>query len=186
MSQHDAGRLTRIGRTTVYENPWVRMTEDAVVTDDGSTTTYAVLHTHDFAVVIPSDGERYLLVEQFRYPIDRRTWEFPQGTLSGAQPTDPQRIAEVELAEEAGLTAGHYAHLGYLHESAGRSGTGFHVFLATRLTVGEPHPDPEEVGMRSAWFTLEEIWAKIADGTLTDASSVAALALLGRREAENY
>jgi len=34
--------------------------------------------------------------------------------------------------------------------------------------------------MQSAWFDLGEVWSMIADGRMTDSTSVAALALLGR------
>ena len=174
------GRPEIVSSREVFANPWMRLTEDELRRPDGTTSTYAVARVHDYALVIPFDGERFLLVEQYRYPIDRRVWEFPQGGMHGVQPDDPQRIAEAELVEETGMTAASYTHLGFLHESYGRSTTGFHVYLATDLTAGAPRLEPEEADLRSAWFTLEEIWHMVETAAITDASTVAALALLAR------
>jgi hypothetical protein len=52
------------------------------------------------------------------------------------------------------------------------------VFLATDLTPGTPQRDLEEQDMRSAWFTRGEVERMISDGTITDAQSAGAYALL--------
>lgn len=158
----------------------MKVTEDAIATGDGTESTYAVLHAPDFAVVIAFDGERYQLVEQFRYPVGRRAWEFPQGAVHQAEPIEAREVAARELAEETGLRARHFERLGFLHETYGRSTSGFTVFLATDLEQGEPDREPGEADMRTGWFTLAEIWQLIDDGAISDASTVAALALLDR------
>ncbi len=175
----DSEGFRTIASTVVYENPWVRMTEDQIVLPDGTPAVYAVLRAPDFAVIVPFDGERYCLVEQYRYPIGRRGWEFPQGAVHGAaQPIE--QVAATELAEETGLRAASFARLGALHESHGRSTSQFTVFLATGLTQGPPRREPGEQGMRAGWFSLGEVWAMVDDGRVTDGSTVAALALLAR------
>ncbi len=57
------------------------------------------------------------------------------------------------------------------------------VFLATGLSQGSPQRDPEEQDMRSAWFSRTEVERLIIDGTVSDAKSIAAYALLLLREA---
>jgi 8-oxo-dGDP phosphatase len=166
----------------VLENAWLTVTDDTVVRRDGTTGQYAVVHSPDFVLVIPFDGERYHLVEQYRYPVGARLWEFPQGSVSGPTPLTPEEMAEIELAEETGLRAGQLVRLGFLHGDNGRSTNGFHAFYATGLVAGAPAREPEEQDMRTAAFTLEEVWQLVDDGRMTDAPSVAALALLGRRQ----
>lgn len=173
-----------LGRV-VYQNRWMQLTEDDVVLADGSTGVYAVLHAPDFVVVIPFDGERFHLVEQYRHPIGRRLWEFPQGSVTEPAGLSPQAAAAIELAQEAGLAADRLELLGYLHESTGRSTHGFHAFLATGLQPATADREPEEADMRTGAFTLEGIWQLVDDGRLTDASSVAALALLARRRPDD-
>jgi 8-oxo-dGTP pyrophosphatase MutT (NUDIX family) len=164
----------------VYENRWLTVTEDDVERLDGSTGIYGVVHKGDFTLVIPLDGHRVRLVEQYRYPVGARYWEFPQGALPERGTAGPEVVAAIELAEETGLRAERLTHLGFLHDAYGHCTQGFHVVLATGLTEGEPRREPEEQDMRSAWFTLDEMWEMIDDGRITDGPSVAALALLGR------
>ena len=42
----------------------------------------------------------------------------------------------------------------------------------------QPDGDPEEQGMRSAWFDRAEVQRMIAEGAIRDAKSIAAFALL--------
>ena len=172
--------MRRLERRVVYENAWMSLTEDTVERRDGSVGLYAVTHSREFALVIPFDGERFHLVEQFRYPVGRRLWEFPQGSV--AQPADltPAEVAAIELVEEAGLEAAQWHELGYLHAGYGRSSGGFHVFLALDLTSVPHRREVEEQDMRTGVFTEDEVWSLVARGAMTDSHSVAALALLGR------
>ena len=172
--------LRQVGSTVTFETPWLTITHDDVIRPDGSATQFGVVRTPDFALVIPFDGERYTLVEQFRYPVGRRLWEFPQGALRDRPDAEPEEIAHTELAEETGLRAAHLQRLGYLHEAYGRATTGFHVFLATGLTPGPPAREVDEADMRTGTFTMDEIWSMIDDGSITDASTVSGLALLDR------
>ena len=165
----------------VYENPWMSLHEDEVRRRDGSIGLYGVVHSRDFVVVVPYDGERYHLVEQYRYPVGARLWEFPQGSFAGPDPVSPEEMASIELAEETGLTASRLELLGFLHHGYGRSTNGFHAFYATGLAPGTAEREVEEQDMRTASFTLDEIWALVDAGHLTDAASLAALALLERR-----
>ncbi len=40
---------------------------------------YGVVEKHDGAIILPIDGDRIWLVEQFRYTIQERALELPQG-----------------------------------------------------------------------------------------------------------
>jgi hypothetical protein len=52
------------------------------------------------------------------------------------------------------------------------------VFLATGITEGEHEREHEEQDMHSEWFTREQVEGMIIDGTITDAQTIAAWALL--------
>lgn len=160
--------------------------EDDVRRQDGSLGIYGVIDKPQYALVIARDGNRFQLVEQFRYPIGLRRWEFPQGTapgtLDGDEP-EPAELALRELREETGLRAGAVTVLGRLDVAPGMSSQRGWVFLATDLTEGEHDREPEEQDMRSAWFTDEQIEQMISAGTITDAQSIAAWMLLRLTEA---
>src|ERR671935_2000273 len=97
----------------VYRNAWMSVREDAIERDDGSVGVYGVVDKPDFALVIPYDAGGFWLVEQYRYPVRRRAWEFPQGSWNSGSGT-PEELARAELAEETGLRAGHMRQLGHL------------------------------------------------------------------------
>jgi ADP-ribose pyrophosphatase len=93
--------------------------EDAIRRRDGSTGIYGVIDKPDFVVVVPLHADGSLqLVQQFRYPIGVRCWEFPSGTW-GPVGTDPKLVAQHELQEETGLSAATLIHAGYLHVDSG-------------------------------------------------------------------
>ena len=91
---------------------------------------------------------------------------------------DPEELARLELAQEAGLRASGLARLGFLHSAQGLSGQGCHVFLATGLTQGTPEREPEEQDMRHAWVSRAEFTGMINGGAITDDATIAAYALL--------
>ncbi|AUS79865.1 NUDIX hydrolase [Actinoalloteichus sp. AHMU CJ021] len=162
----------------VYANPWMSIREDTIRRQDGSVGIYGVIDKPPFALVIPEDGERLFLVEQFRYPLGRRCWEFPQGTAPDQLELPPRELAERELREETGLRAGRLTELGTLDLAPGLSSQRGAVFLATELTIGVHQREHEEQDMRAAWFTHERFREMVATGEITDAQSIAAYSLL--------
>lgn len=167
----------------MYRNPWMFVREDEIRRPDGSLGIYGVVVKPTFALVIARDdpGNRYRLVEQFRYPIGLRRWEFPQGTAPGTLDGDeppPADLAADELREETGLRARSMQVLGQLDVAPGMSSQRGWVFLATGITEGEHERELEEQDMHSEWFSGERIDQMIVDGTITDAQSIAAWTLL--------
>ena len=166
--------IRTLGSRVVYENPWLRLREDEIERPDGERGVYALVEKEDFAVVVPWDGERVTLVGQYRYTLDRFSWELPQGGVDGAT---PEEVARTELAEETGLRAGALRHLGRLDNAVGMSSQGFHVWVATELEQGEAAPEAEEVAMTARRVTAGELDAMILAGEVTDAGSIAGWAL---------
>jgi 8-oxo-dGDP phosphatase len=167
-----------LGTREVYANPWMTVREDEILRADGTTGIYGVVDKPDFALIIPLDGERVRLVEQFRYPIGLRRWEFPQGTAPDRADIDPLELATRELREETGLRAGKMIELGLIDVAPGMSSQRGRVFLATDLTEGFHEREHEEQDMRSAWFPRADFETMISKGEITDAQSIAAYTLL--------
>ena len=99
----------------VYRNAWMRVREDQVRRSDGSTGVFGVVDKPDFALVVPRDERGLWLVEQYRYPVRRRAWEFPQGSWGAGATGSAVELAAAELREETGLQADTLRHLGRLY-----------------------------------------------------------------------
>jgi 8-oxo-dGTP pyrophosphatase MutT (NUDIX family) len=180
--------MHRVSSRVAYRNPWLVVREDQVLLPDGSTSIYGVVEKPDFALVLPREADGFWLVQQFRYPVGRRLWEFPQGSWSGAARGSALDLARAELAEETGLRAEQWTHLGRLVHAQGLSPTEFDVYLAEDLSQGETDREATESDMIHARIPDDELDAMISDGRLADSASLAALTLYRgahRRQAAN-
>jgi len=161
----------------VYANPRLAVREDTIRRPSGTAGTYWVVDTSDIALVVPFDGKRLHLVEQYRHPVGRRTWEFPSGTADADLDGAAAEVAARELREETGLQAATLTRLGTLDITPSTMTQQCAVFLAEGLTGGTPQREPEEQDMTSAWFTRADVDRMINDGAITDSKSLAAYAL---------
>jgi 8-oxo-dGDP phosphatase len=174
--------IETVASRQVYRNNWLTLREDDIRRPDGSSGIYSVIDKPTYALVIPcitdQAGDRFHLVEQFRYPLGMRRWEFPQGTAPGQEHLEPVELAARELREETGLRAASMELLGTLDVAPGMSSQRGRVFLATGITEGEHDREHEEQDMHSEWFSRAQLERMIRDGDITDAQSIAAWALL--------
>jgi 8-oxo-dGTP pyrophosphatase MutT (NUDIX family) len=109
-SQPPLPELVATSTTVVYTNRWMTVREDKTLRHDGAEGIYGLVEKPDFALVIPYADGGFHLVEQYRYAVKGRYWEFPQGSWEDKPDADPLALARGELAEETGLTAGAMTH----------------------------------------------------------------------------
>jgi 8-oxo-dGTP pyrophosphatase MutT (NUDIX family) len=167
--------MRQLSSRLVYSNKWLSLREDQVVRADGAQGIYSVVDSPDYALVMPFENDGFHLVEQYRYPVGHRSWEFPSG--SGPAATLDGMAAD-ELREETGFTAGNLTRVGYLNPANSMSGIGCHVYLATDLTPGSPDRESTEQDMCQQWFPRTEVERMLREGQITDGSSIAAYLLL--------
>lgn len=178
----DHPQMWRTASKIVYENDWMRVREDEFERTDGSTGIYGVVDKPDFAIVVAEQDGRFHLVEQFRYPIGRRSWEFPMGGWPPGKDGSSLELAQAELREETGLTAGAWEPIAHLHEAAGFCSQSFDVFHATDLTAGDHAREESEIDMVHGAFTDDELRRMILDGTIIDSTTIAAYGLWRLRQ----
>jgi 8-oxo-dGTP pyrophosphatase MutT (NUDIX family) len=116
------------------------------------------------------------LVEQFRYTVQERAWELPQGGWEEAV-VDPEDLARGELKEETGLHAERMVRLGALWIAYGFARQKQHVFLASGLKLAETDRDAEEHDLVVRSFALGDFERMMREGTIADASTLAAWGL---------
>jgi len=168
--------ITTLATREVYRNPWLSMREDQILRSNGKPGIYSVIDKEDCAIIIPIEGETVYLVEQFRYTIQQRAIELPQGGWEMSN-IDPEELARGELKEELGLHAEHMTYLGTLWIAYGFANQKQHVFLATGLTPTETEPDPEEHDLVMRTATIPEFEQMMLNGIIRDNCTLSAWAL---------
>ena len=168
--------ITTLSTREVYRNHWMRLREDEILRSNGKKGIYGVVEKHDAAIILPIDEGRIWLVEQFRYTIQERAWELPQGGWE-MEVEDPAELARGELKEEIGVDAAQMTHLGTLWLAYGFLCQKQYVFLATGLTATEKDPDAEEHDLVVRSVTLPEFEAMMLDGVIRDACTLSAWGL---------
>jgi 8-oxo-dGTP pyrophosphatase MutT (NUDIX family) len=170
--------IKTLASSIIYTDNWMRLRKDDIEFASGHRGTYAVVERRTFALIIPAEDGGFHLVEEYRYPLGRRGWSFPQGAFPPEEHGTPEELARMELAQETGLRAARLVHLGSLSASHGSSNQMGEYFLATGLTPGPTDLEPEEHGLRNEWRSRAEFESMIADGRIIDDSTLAAYALL--------
>lgn len=160
-----------LGGREVYENDWILVREDAVIRPDGNPGVYGVVHFKNRAIgIVPVDDEgRIHLVGQYRYPLDRYSWEIPEGGCPHDE--QPLAAAQRELLEETGLVATEWRLLGTAHLSNSVTDEEAFCFLATGLTQHAARPDGTEK-LENRLVTLDEALAMVESGGISDALSI--------------
>ena len=169
--------ITTVASREVYRNPWMRLREDQILRSNGKRGIYGVVEKDDSAIILPIDGDHIWLVEQFRYTIQERAMELPQGGWEMAV-ENPEELARGELQEETGLHAERMVYLGNLWIAYGFTRQKQHIFLATCLTQGEAvNRDEEEHDLVVRRVSIGEFEQMMVDGVIRDVSTLAAWGL---------
>jgi 8-oxo-dGTP pyrophosphatase MutT (NUDIX family) len=158
----------------VYENRWVRVREDEVIRPDGGPGIYGVVEIRpSVGIVAMNERDEVVLVGQWRYSVNRYSWEIPRG---GSHPgeTNMLDVAKRELAEEAGVLAEHWQVLGSVDNCNGVADDTQTLYLATGLSSTQTNFDPEEE-IAVQWRSFDEALRMAVDGRITEVCSVAAL-----------
>src|SRR3712207_7478588 len=154
----------------VYENPWISVREDQVIRPDGEPGIYGVVHYKNVAVgILAVEDDHVYLVGQYRYPLERYSWEIPEGGCPEGE--ELLRAAQRELKEETGLEAKRWRMLGEAHLSNSVADEYAVWFLATELTPGEQQPENGEV-LEVRRVSLREALDMVLGGQITDALKI--------------
>ncbi len=160
----------------IYRNAWMRLREDEVLRSNGHRGIYGVVEKHEAAIIVPIEGGRVWLVEQFRYTIQEHAWELPQGGWE-REIENPEELARGELREETGLRAAQMTYLGATWIAYGFTRQKQHVYLATGLTPGADDRDPEEHDLKIHCVPVPEFEEMMRSGKIRDGCTLAAWAL---------
>ena len=144
-----------------------------MVRPDGQPGIYGVVHFKNVAVgVLATEGGEVYLVGQYRYALERYSWEIVEGGCPEGEET--LDAARRELEEETGLRARDWERMGEAHLSNSVSDELAVWYLATGLEQGECRPEGTE-RLQVRRVPVEEALRMALSGEITDALSVLAL-----------
>ena len=165
---------TTLSKEVVYDNKWITLTHEEVLTPGGTKGIYGKAHFKNYAIgIVPidDDGNTYL-VGQYRYPLDEYSWEIPEG--GGLREHDILESAKRELKEEVGLLANKWTQIALTNTSNSVTNELAILFVAQELSQTEAEPDDTEQ-LQIKKLSLMSAFKMAMNGEIKDAMSLVAL-----------
>ena len=160
-------------RKDVFDGRIVKVHVDDVRLPNGQEALREVVdHVDGAAVLAMDEGNRVLVVRQYRYVFGRVLAELPAGKLDPGE--DPAAGALRELKEETGAEPEIFLPLGKIIPAPGCYGEVLHLFLARGLKFSQQHLDPDEF-LHVERVPFNEMVHRCVNGEIDDAKTVAAV-----------
>ncbi|HEU4962685.1 MAG TPA: NUDIX hydrolase [Bacilli bacterium] len=148
-----------------YEKVYANRKYEVYANDTGSVYLHQPQPEYATLVVL-RDGE-LIIAKQYRAAVDRETYELPGGEKE-PQDANLEATARRELREETGLICGELHELGLIHNYACMMNRRALLFFTDDIVdVKQTDFDADELIHLQA-VSVEEAFARIADGTYTD------------------
>jgi 8-oxo-dGTP pyrophosphatase MutT (NUDIX family) len=155
--------------TRKYQNAWIEVDEDRVITPSGRAGTFTTVRMKPGISVLAMDGEGVVyLTAEFRYAIGRESLEVVSGAIDGDE--SPLTAAKRELREELGIEAAEWLELGVTDPFTSVIHSPARLFLARNLSFTEPQCEPTEL-IRPLRMKLDEAVRMVFDSGITHGPS---------------
>lgn len=156
-----------------YQNNWMRIVEDSVITPSGSAGIYAYLDSKDSVMItVVNDDEELYLVRTFSYPDKSWNWELPGGSTDGE---DAAIASKRELEEETGILAKTWQKIGSTRVCNGFMTERMTTYLATDVSFDGEREIADEQISEARFFDMQEVDAMIERGEINDGQSITAI-----------
>lgn len=170
----ERGPWKTIKKEPVYESPWIKLEHHDVIHPGNEKGIYSLVHFQNRAMgVIPLDKDlNTWIVGQHRYPINRYSWEMPEG----GSPFDEDELEGVqrELQEETGIVAHSWTRIMEMHLSNSSTDEVGIIYVAQDLTFQDSNPDSDEE-LHVKKIPFQELYEMVKNGEVTDSMTVAAV-----------
>lgn len=173
----------RVATKPVLQTRWITVHRNRFRFEEGAEELdYLVTEAAEIAMAVAVTARgRFVMVEQYKLPIEQRSLEFPAGAIdSGSALANAKR----ELLEEAGYGSSRWRKLGSVFADTGRCCNRIHVFACQGAERRrDPQPDRVErlCRLQVREVSPRELRGLIASGRIRSAGTLAAYALLSIR-----
>lgn len=166
----------------VFIGKAVDFCNDTVILPNNKKATREYIDHPGAVAIVPFINKTdIILVKQYRYPINKITYEIPAGKLDGKEPLI--KCAKRELQEETGYTAKKIEKLISFWPSSAFSNETLHIYTATELTAGKNNPDDDEFLMNYK-VSLKQAYEMVKTGKIKDSKTVIAITMLVAQKAK--
>ena len=173
-NQNDKNPWLTLSSDVKFETPWISVSKHDVLNPAGKPGLYGVVNFKNMAIgILPLDQDNNTwLVGQWRYPLEKYSWEIPEG--GGPLSENPIDTAKRELKEETGLVAKKYTLLCNMHTSNSATDEYCYIYLAQDLILEESEPEESE-DLKIKKLPFEEAYQMVMNGEITDSLSMVAI-----------
>jgi len=159
----------------MYKGRAFDVRRDEVLLPNGKTTRLDIVEHSGAVTILPVDDEGFIwFVKQYRHPAGCEILELPAGTLEAGE--DPLVCAHREIQEEIGMGSRDLKKIGEFFLAPGYSTEYMYIFLAKDLYSSSLPQDEDEI-LEPVRLPLDEVKAKITNGKIQDAKTIASLFL---------
>jgi ADP-ribose pyrophosphatase len=161
----------------IYEGKVFDLKVDEIEYETGSKGIREVALHPGGAVALPLTNEgKIVMVEQFRYPFQKKLLELPAGKLDKGE--NPLECAVRELEEETGYKPTSVDKLGEIYTAPGYCTEILHLYLMQDLKEGIHNREEGELEMVVYELMLDEIEKKIKEGEIVDSKTICGIYFL--------
>lgn len=169
--------IKKLSSKVVYQNPYFKVHEDAVILPTGESGTYYTIDLPPSVMIVAlNDKSEVYLVKLYRYTTQQYSWEIPGGACDGE---DPLTAAQRELQEETGFIAKSWEDLGAQQVLNGSTNKLFHVILAKDVIQTDLNQQAEEGITEVEFISFQEVKRMILSGEVNDSETISALMVAG-------
>lgn len=167
-------------RKLIHKGSIIEYYKDTMKLPNGNEAHWDFVKHKGASSVIPIDEDgKIIVVRQYRHAIDKYTIEIPAGGMEIGE--DPKQAALRELEEETGYKADDATHLIDIYTTIAFCNEKIHIYVAKDLKKTEQNLDEDEFVVIER-YTLEDLVAKILDGTIEDSKTISAILALNNRK----
>ena len=168
-------------KNKIYKGRAIDFCVDEIILPDGNKAKREYIDHPGAVAIVPFVNKKdIVLVRQYRYPVDKITYEIPAGKLDKNKKESLIACARRELKEETGYSAKKITKLLSFFPSSSFSNEELYIYLAQDLVPGKTHPDEDEF-VEKIIVPFKQAIDMIKAGKIKDAKTVIALLYLKNR-----
>ena len=140
-----------------------------IVPDQPAATLEIIRHPGGAVVAAINDTQQVCLLKQYRHAVGKWLWELPAGKIDNKE--SPDQTITRELAEEAGVSAKNWHHLGEIVSSPGILDEVLYLYLARDLSVTQTEHELHEY-IEVHWIAFDKAVKMALNGEIIDAKTI--------------